>query len=282
MEPATNRTDTSWFELRGDPDEKVQLTFGGYWGRETGTPGKLLPKFIALFRPDKSQWWSFAVSPLLHADAAELSPVEALADPKGLSYLDLADGGVGRSYELRYQWHGRRSSTVSASAAYQDIEDLLVNLDDPALTGTPRRALMDEGRRWVADTSYEQWLGDKITGRVWARWQSTAGRFPAEFVTGREWPYTPMWQGGGRLDYIDASGWRVGLEAVGLGKRFDDPDNAQRLSASLLFNLRLQYQRTLRENYFLSVFNVGNRYYEDFTGFPQSGRAFIAGLDYRY
>ena len=280
--PSTDVADTGWLEVKTSPHDRFHLTLGGYWGRETGTSGMLSPKVVALYRPHQSTWWSFVVNPLFHADASELSPVEALADPKGLSFLSFADGGFGRSYELRYQRQGGRSSTLSASIAYQQISDLLVDTQDPTFTGTPNRVLMDDGRRWVADSAYEQWLNDKVTARVWVRWQSSRGRFPTALVTGNQWPYTPEWQGGGRLDYINAHGLRVGLEAVAIGKRFYDPENTQLVGGHCLFNMRFGFQRNLRENYFISAMNLTDRDYENYIGFPQSGRTLVAGTEYRY
>jgi outer membrane cobalamin receptor len=49
-----------------------------------------------------------------------------------------------------------------------------------------------------------------------------------------------------------------------------------------MLNLRLQYQRDLRRNYFLSVMNLTGNEYETFAGFPQPGRAVLAGLEYRF
>ena len=75
---------------------------------------------------------------------------------------------------------------------------------------------------------------------------------------------------------------RVGLEAISVGKRFDDPENSQPVDGYVLLNLRFQYQRNLRENYFVSLMNLAGRDYENFAGFPQSGRTLVAGVDYRY
>jgi Flp pilus assembly protein TadD len=86
----TSVANTGWLEVKTSPNDRFHLTLGGYWGCETATSGMLLPKVVALYRPSKSDWWSFVASPLFHADVSELSPVEALADPKGLSFLDFA------------------------------------------------------------------------------------------------------------------------------------------------------------------------------------------------
>jgi outer membrane cobalamin receptor len=86
---------------------------------------------------------------------------------------------------------------------------------------------------------------------------------------------------GGRLDYINASGVRVGLEALAVDKRFHDPENSQSVGGYMLFNLGLQYQRNLHQNYFLRVLNLADKDYQSFSGFPQAGRLFLVGLDYR-
>ncbi len=274
-------TDTVWLEAASDVTDRLHLTLGGYWGWEEDASGVASPKVVALYRPDRSTWWSFVVNPIFRSDVSELAPVEALADPKGLSYLNFGSEGIGRTYELRYQRQGDRSSTLTTAVAYQEVSDLLIDVEDPAWTGLPARVLADEGDRWVADAAYEQWISDTISGRLWVRWQSSSGRFPGLQVSGTEWPYTPEWQAGGRFDYIDAA-WRIGLEPVFVGERYADPENTQSVDGYSLLNLQVQYQRNLRQNYFLYVMNLTGKDYESFAGFPQPGRTFLVGLEYRY
>jgi len=275
-------TDTAWLEMRSRVNDRFDLTLGEYWGRESGSPRALSPKVVALYRPDRSTWWALVVNPLFRSDASELAPVEALADPKKLSFLNFSGGGVGHSYELQYQRQGSRARTVTTSLVYQQVRDLLVDIEDPALTGLPSRVLLDRGHRWVADAAYEQWLTATLTGRAWVRWQSSRGDFPNLQASDTEWPYSPEWQTGGRLDYINAHGLRIGLEATSIGRRFGDPKNTQRVDGYVLLNLRVQYQRNIHENYFVSVTNLTGQDYETFAGFPQAGRAVLAGLEYRY
>jgi outer membrane receptor protein involved in Fe transport len=101
-------------------------------------------------------------------------------------------------------------------------------------------------------------------------------------VDDTEWPYAPEWQAGGRLDYIDANGLRVGLEAIWTGDRYHDPQNSQVVKGYPLVNLRVQYQRDLRRNYFVDLANLTDRDYETFDGFPQAGLTVVAGLEYRH
>ncbi|UCH36210.1 MAG: TonB-dependent receptor, partial [Armatimonadota bacterium] len=274
--------DTAWVEAQTRVNDRLDLVVGEYWGDQTGASSVLLPKVVALYRPDRATWWSLVVNPIFRTDALELAPVEALADPRGLDFLDFTEGGAGRSYELRYQRQGSRSTTITTALAYQRVRGLLVDVEDPALSGLPTRVLIDRGDRWVADAGYEQWLTDAVTGRLWARWQTSTGRFPEAQVSDTEWPYTPEWQAGGRLDYIDASGLRVGLETVWVGRRFHDPQNVQRVDDYPLVNLRIQYQRNLHENYFVDLINLADREYESFAGFPQPGRTVVAGVEYRF
>jgi tetratricopeptide (TPR) repeat protein len=275
-------TDTAWLEVATRYHDRFHLTLGGYWGQEAGTSSVLSPKVVALYRPDRATLWSFVVNPLFRSNASELAPVEALADPKGLRALSFAGGGVGRSYELRYQRQGNRSSTVTGSLAYQQVRDLLIDVEDSAVTGLPARLLLDRGHRWVADAAYEQWLTDTVTGRTWVRWQSSHGRFPHLQVSGTEWPHSPEWQAGGRLDYISVDGLRIGLEAVSVGSRLQDPEDAETVGSYFLLNLRIQSQRDLRRNYFIAVTNLTGKDYETFAGFPQPGRTILAGLEYRH
>jgi outer membrane receptor protein involved in Fe transport len=222
------------------------------------------------------------LTPIFRSDVSELAPVEALADPKGLRYSTFAGGGDGTSWELRYQRQGSRSSTTTASLSYQDVRDLLIDTQDPALAALPDRVLLDRGHRWVADAAYEQWLSDAVTGRTWVRWQSSHGDFPDLQVTGTEWPYSPEWQAGGRLDYISPTGLRIGLEAVTVGRRFHDPENAEMVGGYSLLNLYIKYQRDLRQDYFVTVTNLTGREYESFARFPQPGRTALAGINYRF
>jgi tetratricopeptide (TPR) repeat protein len=278
----TPTTDTVWLETAADYSEQFHVTLGGYWGRESGASGVGSPKVVALYRPDAATWWSFVASPIFRSDASELAPVEALADPKGLIYLDFAAGGLGRTYELRYQRQGGRSSTVTASLAYQQVSDLLIDVEDPAWAALPTRVLVHDGDRWVADAAYERWISDTVSGRLWMRWQSTSGRFPELQVSDAEWPYAPEWQAGARIDYIDATGWRIGLEPVFVGGRYADAENSERVDSYAVLNLHAQYQRNLRENYFVRVVNLTGADYEVFAGFPQPGRSVLAGLEYRF
>lgn len=279
---ADHTTDTLWLEAATGLSDRFHVTIGEYFGRESGASSVASPKIVALYRPDRYTWWSLAVTPIFRSDASELAPVEALADPKGLRYLNFGAEGIGRSYELRHQRQGRRSSTVTTALAYQQVWDLLLDVQDPAWTALPARVLADEGERWVADAAYEQWLSDTVSGRAWVRWQTTSGRFPDLQLSDSEWPYAPEWQAGASLDYIDDDGWRIGLEPVFVGDRYADPENSQRVDGYSVLNLRVQCQRNLRKNYFLHVTNLTGRDYETFAGFPQPGRTAIAGLEYRF
>jgi len=157
-----------------------------------------------------------------------------------------------------------------------------VDVEDPALTGLPTRVFVDRGHRWVAGAAYEQWLTRAITERLFARWQSTSGDFPEAQVAGTDWPCHPAWQAGGRLDYINARGLRVGLEVAWVGRRFADPQNLQRVAGYAVLDLSVQFQRNLHENYFITLGNLGDKDYQTFAGFPQPGRSVLAGLEYRF
>ncbi len=278
----TPRTTTGWFEAQGRFSDRFHLLAGGYWGRQTGSSAVLLPKVVALYRPDSATWLSFVANPIFRSDAAELAPVEALADPVRLGFLNFVEGGAARSYELRYQRLASRSSTITTSLSYQRVRGLLIDVQDPGLTALPSRVLTDRGHRWIAEAAYEQWLTDTVTGRAFVRWQDSRGRFPQAQVSGKEWPYTPNWQVGGRLDYIDGTGLRIGLDTIWVGRRFHDPQNTQRVGDYPLVNLRVQYQRNLHQNCFINLTNLTGRGYETFAGFPQPGRAIFTGVEYRY
>ncbi|MFQ6130620.1 MAG: TonB-dependent receptor domain-containing protein [Armatimonadota bacterium] len=275
-------TDTIWFEAQTRPSDKFHLLGGGVWGRETGHDFIFLPKAVATYRPDRRTWLSFLAIPIFRADIAELAPVEALADPRGLRYLDFVEGGAGRSYELRFQRITGRSSALTASVAHQRVRGLLVDVQDPAWTGLPARVLVGQGHRWVADAAYERWLCDNLTGRLSVRWQDSEGKFPPAALSGTQWPYTPEWQARGRLDYIDENGWRIGLEGIWVDERFHDPQNTIRVGGYPMVNLSVQFQRNLHENYFLNVVNLTGCDYQTFAGFPQPRGAVFGGVEYRF
>ena len=279
---ATPRTDTAWAEVEKQLCDDLQLTVGAYWGRETGSTAVAQPKIVAVYRPDGKTWISALAIPIIRADGAELAPVEALADPAGLGYLDFVEGGAGRSYEFRCQRQTGSSGNITTSVAYQRVRGLLIDVEDPTTAGLPARVLANSGHRWVADASYEQWLGDKFTGRVWGRWQDSRGTFTQAGVAGTEWPYAPTWQAGGRVDFIDDNGIRLGLEGVWIDDRFHDAANAQVVGDYVVFNLRARYQRDLHQSFFLDVSNLTDRDYVSYAGYPQSGIAVMGGVEYRF
>ncbi len=278
----TPETGTGWIEATGRFSDRFHITLGEYYGKQTGSESFAQPKVVAVYRPDDATWISAMVIPIFRNDVAELAPVEALSDPAGLGYLNFVEGGGGRSYELRFQRQMGRSANVTASMAYQRVRGLLIDVEDPSITGLPNRVLVDRGHRWVAGASYEQWLTDTLTGRVWVRWQDSDGVFPQAGVAGTEWPYVPEWQAGGRVDYIDENGFRVGLEGLWVDDRYHDAANTQVVDGFPLLNLTVQYQRNLHENYFVLVTNLAGKDYQTFLGFPQADTSVLGGVEYRF
>jgi hypothetical protein len=275
-------TDTAWVEGRRDVRDDLQVTAGAWWGRQSGVAKVLLPKLVAVYRPNATSWLSVLAVPIFRTDGLELAPVESLADPRGLGYLDFTEGGAGRHYELRYQSQGPSCSTLTASVVHQRVRGLLVEQQDGGLTGLPTRALMEEGQRWLGDVAYERRLTGDLSGRAWARWQTSRGDFPSVSVTGGTWPYAPAWQGGLRLDYIHPSGLRLGVDGTWVGQRYHDPQNAETVGGYPLVSLRAQYQRDLHLNVFMTVNNVLDRGYDTFAGFPADGLSVSGGATWRF
>jgi len=275
-------TDTAWVEGDARVSDRLHLTVGGYLGGQSGSPTVALPKAVALYRPDKATWVSLMAIPIIRNDACELAPVEPLADPVGLQYLNFVEGGAGRSYELRFQRETSRSASVTVSGAYQRVRGLLVDVQDPSATFLPPRVLVARGSRWVTGASYEQWLTGWLTGRAWVRYQDSSGVFPAFSVSGTQWPYTPHWQGGARLDYLAHNGLRVGLAGTWIGDRFHDPANTQQVAGYGLLDLSARFQRNLHEDYFLEIGNLTGAHYVTYRGFPQAEQTVVAGVDYRF
>ncbi len=273
---------TGWVECERLLSDRLSLLGGLHWGKVKGGPSTCSPRIVALYRPDRASSLAFTLDPIFRSDIAELAPVEPLADPFGLRYLNFTEGGIARSWALRYQRLTGSHGALTATVAYQDVEGLLIDGQDPSLTGLPLRVLMSDGHRLVADAAYEQWLADGITGRVWVRWQDTAGDFPEQARTDVGWPYAPEWQAGGRVDYIGRSGWRVGLEGIWVDDRRHDPGGAAVVSDYFVTNLTAQYQRNLHENYFVRIANLTDTDYQTWLGFPQPGLSIYAGMEYRH
>lgn len=278
--PADTRA--AWMEVESLVSDQLSVLGGARWGRQEGGPEVALPRFVARYRPDRSNWLALTLDPIFRADIAELAPVEPLADPFGLNYLDFTEGGAARSWALRYQRAAGPGGTLTGALAYQDVDGLLIATQDPALTALARRVLMGEGHRWVADASYEQGLAAGISGRVFLRWQQSAGDFPELALTDRAWPYVPRWQAGGRVDYLDRAGWRVGLEGIWVGERPHDPAGTVVVPSHFVANLQARYQRNLQESYFVQLRNVTDERYQSWLGFPQPGLAIHAGIEYRH
>jgi len=278
----SSTTRTAWIEVESQVDDRLSLLGGLRWGKEEDGPSVSSPKIVALYRPDGDSWLALTLDPIFRSDIAELAPVEPLADPFGLRYLNFTEGGLARSWTLRYQRATGTRGTATAALAYQDVDGLLIDTQDPSMTGLPMRTLVGDGHRLIADLSCEQWLTDRITGRAWARWQDTEGDFPELALTNATWPYVPEWQAGGRLDYIDGSGWRVGVEGVWVGERPHDPEETMIVPDYLVANLTAQYQRNLHENYFVQVRNLTDESYQTWLGFPQSGISVYGGVEYRH
>ncbi len=273
---------SAWFEVESQVSDQLSLLAGGRWGREEGGPDVSLPRLVALYRPDRSSWLALTLDPIFRSDIAELAPVEPLADPFGLRYLNFAEGGAARSWALRYQREAGPDGTITGALAWQDVEGLLIDTQDPSMTGLPARTLMGDGHRWVADVSCEHRLADGISGRLWVRWQDTEGDFPELALTDMAWPYVPEWQGGARVDYLDRAGWRVGLEGIWVGERPHDPQRTIIVPDYFVVNLNAQYQRNLHESYFIQVRNLTDENYQTWLGFPQAGVTIYGGVQYRH
>ncbi|MGD9498345.1 MAG: hypothetical protein AB7Y46_18780 [Armatimonadota bacterium] len=275
-------TQSGWVEIERRVSDRLSVLAGGRWGREEGSAEVLLPKLVALYRPDPASWLALTLEPIFRTDIAELASVEPLADPFGLRYLNFTEGGAARSWTLRYQRAAGPEGTVTGALAWQDVEGLLIDTQDPSMTALAGRTLVGDGRHWIADASYEQWLGAGVTGRLWARWQDSEGDFPELALRDMPWPYVPEWQAGGRVDYLDRAGWRVGLEGIWVGERPHDPARTTIVPDYFVLNLNAQYQRTLHENYFIQVRNVTDQDYQGWLGFPQMGFTIYGGVQYRY
>jgi tetratricopeptide (TPR) repeat protein len=269
-------TTTLYAEWRRTFGKRFALTLGDIFGTQSGVTSVNRPKLVAQYRPDATSNLVFLVYPTFRSDVSELSPVELWAQPFGFDQLNLVDDGLAMSYELHYIRPASDSSVWSLSAFRRNVHGLLIDLEDPQLAPAPSRLPVRSAQIDGAQVAYERWLTHTLTGRVWARYQTTSDASAGEL------PYFPDWQGGFQFDYLDRSGWRAGLGTTWVGSRFADRENTNRLSGFLLVDLRLEKQLTLRHSLFVQINNLLNRSYARFDGYPEARRTIIGGLAWRF
>jgi tetratricopeptide (TPR) repeat protein len=269
-------TTTLYAEWRRAFGKRFTLTLGDYYGKQSGIGSINRPKLVAQYRPDATSNLVFLAYPTFRSDVSELSPVELWAQPFGFDQLSLVEDGSAMSYELHYIRPASDSSVLSLSAFRRSVRGLLIDLEDPQLAPSASRLPVRRASIDGAQVAYERWLTHSLTGRVWARFQSTSDASAGEL------PYFPDWQGGFRFDYLDRSGWRAGLDTTWVGSRFADSENTRRVSSFLLVGLRLEKQLTLRNSLFIQINNLFNRSYARYEGYPEAGRTIIGGLGWRF
>jgi tetratricopeptide (TPR) repeat protein len=269
-------TTTLYAEWRRAFGKRFTLTLGDYFGKQSGVSGINRLKLVAQYRPDATSNLVFLAYPTFRSDISELSPVELWAQPFGFDQLSLVEDGSAMSYELHYIRPASDSSVLSLSAFHRSVRGLLIDLEDPRLAPSPSRLPVRRAQIDGAQIAYERWLTHALTGRLWARYQSTSDASAGEL------PYFPDWQAGIRFDYLDRSGWRAGLDTTWVGSRFADRENSRRMGSFVVVDLRLEKQLTLRNSLFIQINNLFNRSYTRYDGYPEAGRTVIGGLNWRF
>ena len=269
-----------YLEWHRQVDDRTQILIGPYVGTQSGAGGILLPKFVARRRMGDGATLALLSYPIFQERNADLRPVETWARPFDIDRLGLDDGGWLMNHELTWQRPGRQGSLFALTGFYRRAHRLLLPVVDPDKSGLPSRAFFPRAELMGVEASYERWLDDRITGRVFARHQRTNA-----LQGGAELPYFPRWEAGVRFDYVDTNGVRGALTLHYVGRRnhidfVGGPTT--RLGGFVTLDFRVELQLDLRNNLFLEVRDLFDRGPAFYSGYPSNGRTLLGGVDRRF
>jgi len=273
----TPRRGSSYLEYRFPVSERLQAAVGGYAGKQTRFDSVALPKARLQYNAPDGGRYVLLMQPIFRADATVLSPVESWSNPQPIEPGQVSDDGSVLSYEAHYERPGRNGSFYKTSLYWREAKGLFVDVEDPQQAPVASRAFFPKARLIGAEAAYEIGPGTPLAARLWARYEEAKDRGTGE----RLLPYHPRWQGGARLDYLDRRGWRIGLEFVGFGRRFDDTANTISLPGQMLTHLRILKQQGIWQAYFVEIRNLFDRKYEYWRGYPAQRRVFRMGVERR-
>jgi outer membrane cobalamin receptor len=216
--------------------------------------------------------------PIMRDDVSELAPLDHWAMGSSLSPLDFATGGYAQAWQLQYQYMPGTDWLVRVGGFRNDLNSLLLDLEDPAWAPGVPAELIGSGCMQGAEAEFETWLGSNFSAAVVGRYTTSSN----DDLGGIDLPYVPEFMVDSRLDYLDRSGWRIGLNWQHVGSRFADLANEMELGSDDYLNLYVNKQFNLHLNTFVRLDNVFDEADGFYLGYPSRGRTFRAGLEYRF
>jgi hypothetical protein len=256
--------------------DRLKLIFGGCLGAREGSETIARPKALLHWRPGSTCDVVLVTYPIFRDDVREISPVESWFGPQRLGLFDFAEGGWAQNTELHWQLAPEDASLLRLSLAYRTMRGQLIDTVDPALAPMATRLLVPQSKWRSAEIEYERWLTERLSGRVFARFVD------ADSPTSGALPYHPRTVAGAGLDYVDESGIRAGLAFEWIGARWHDEANTLRVPSYVLGRLRLSKQFDLHTEVFVAIDNLLDEDYERWLGYPEPGRTFVGGMEYRF
>ncbi|MCD6359511.1 MAG: TonB-dependent receptor, partial [Armatimonadetes bacterium] len=215
--------------------------------------------------------------PLLADDVSELSPVMDWSLRRWMSPRDLGPGGYSQSWELQYQLVPSGSSLLRVAAFYRQMENLVIDMADPAWAPGQVGLLVASGRLVGGEVEWERWIGHGLSAGIWVRYTDSEER-----ASGQDLPYQPDWMARVRVDYLNESGTRVGVSWLHVGERWADLPNTIRLSSYDAVSLRAAQQLNLNTDVFVSVDNIFNERAGFWQGHPSRRTHVRGGVQYRF
>ncbi|MCX7597591.1 MAG: TonB-dependent receptor, partial [Armatimonadetes bacterium] len=250
------------------------LEIGGQVVASDGTSPSWRPRLVweHTIAPDKRLW--LGTYTVAREDVGLLSPTNPWRPEHELEWTNLAPGGFGQFYEGRYELLSARSM-LGLVLFYRDYEGLLAPLADPQLDGEPPYLLVDDGRAYGGQVTFERALSPALTlsGQVTYADGRDEGR-------GQQNPFMPDWRGRLAVHYKDPNGWRMEALWRYTGSRSDA------VGASVggfgVFDLYLSRQFSPQLEVFVSGTNVFDREYQYWPGYVRLGRHVTGGVRYRF
>ncbi len=270
---------SGWAEGRKRLTDRLDVTLGLQGAGQSNASLALRPKLVGHYRPSTRTTLGLVIYPGFGPDAADLLPVETWQQPFETGALDVLPGGAVSNYELSAEHLLPNASLLNGTVFYRQLRGLLLPTADGDLAPIVGRYPALRGDLWGGQLAYVHSFAPGLTARLFGR--VTGSRDEAN---GRELPYLPSWQAGARWDYVNRAGIRLGLGLTYIGPRRDAlfPDDAgRRLGGYLSTDARLQWQQNLHLNYFVQVSDLFNRSASFYSGYPNSGRTILAGIDFR-
>lgn len=269
---------TAYLEHEWTFADRTQLMLGGRMVARAGMNPVWRPKGRFVKPLGSSGTLVLLTRPVFRDDISALAPVDPWALRDWMSPLDLGTGGFSQSYELQYQLTPPDGSLLRAGVYFRDMENVVVNLSDPAWSPQEARAALASSTSRGAELEWEKWLGSNLSGGVWLRYTDSEN----DDAAGVDVPYQPELTGLLRLDYMDRKGYRIGANWVYIGERYADIANRTKLDSYDYVNLRVARQFNLHTDVFVAVENLLDSDRAYWLNYPCRGRDVRAGVEYRF